>query len=61
VTTLSPELDRLGAAIRSLGLLREVFAQMEHDGERARAWDYLRSRFGEFEEAEMPAFECVDD
>lgn len=57
---VSPELIRLEEAIRHLDSVRFLFMRMEDDGERGRAWDYLRSRFAEFEKAEMPGWENVE-
>lgn len=57
---LTPELDRLQRGITLLTELREVFNAMGDDGERERAWRYLASRFGEFENSEMPAWEVVE-
>ena len=54
------DLQRLGTGVELLQQLRELFCDMEDDGERCRAWDYLRDRFCEFENADMPAWEVIE-
>ena len=49
-----PELERLDVCVEHLNGLRTSFGEMEDGGERERAWDYLKARFGEFEDAEEP-------
>lgn len=61
LSPLAPELARLGESIQLLDRLRRVFASMDDAGERDRAWCYLADRFGEFEKADMPGWENVDD
>jgi hypothetical protein len=56
---LSPELSRLSEGIDLLENLRRLFADMQDAGERDRAWRYLADRFGEFDKAEMPAWEAL--
>lgn len=55
-----PELERLSEGVQLLQRVRELFYEMSDAGERDRAWDYLRSRFGEFEEADVPDWEQIE-
>ena len=56
-----PELERLSRGIEHLQAVRDLFFEMEDDGERERAWRYLSSRFGEYENSEVPAWEQVQN
>jgi hypothetical protein len=58
---LTPELARLQEGITHLEDMRILFADMQDDGERDRAWRYLTDRFGEFEKADMPGWENLSD
>jgi hypothetical protein len=55
-----PELERLSEGVQLLQRVRELFYEMSDAGERDRAWDYLRSRFAEFEKADVPSWEQIE-
>jgi hypothetical protein len=61
MAVITPELERLSEAIEHLDAVRRLFLEMDDDGERERAWAYLSSRFAEYEKAEMPGWENLED
>jgi hypothetical protein len=53
------DIARIERGVELLTDLRKLFYEMEDD-ERDRAWTYLRDRFGEFKEGQMPAWEVIE-
>lgn len=53
-TNIAPELVRLSQCVTSWKEIREAFDAMEDDGERERAYDYMRARYPDFHNPDIP-------